>query len=374
METLTHASTPGEAPPPTAAPESRRGRWPHRVPHAAAVWGLLCALTQGGWAVTGTAVPWRPDAPYPADIQVCYAALALLAAGAAASVPHPRSPGGRGAVTAGLVLTLAVCAVNVIGLPAYLVTLLSGGGVESATGLAHVALYSAGACLVLPTLLVHRRRGLGRCPRCGAAHQGTGTGALIHPERADAPRGTLVAAYALLCGLLPWSAVKTWWTLGGDALGVTAEEWAASGERGSDAARSLASAGVDVTVLAAALGVFLALGLVHRWGAVFPRWTLPLSGTRVPRLLPLVPAWLVGVPLAAYGTLLTIGAALSATGAIPAFEAQEGFSPAGLTWMVLFGGLAFGGLGGSLLVGARSYAARTRPVCAAANSPAEKAR
>lgn len=369
METLTHTSTHGGAAhggarPPAAAPESRRRRWPSRVPRAAALWGLLCALVQAGWAVTGTTVPWRPDSPYPTGLQLCYAALALLAAGAAAAVSRPLAPGGRSAVTAGLVLALMVCSVNAIGLPVHFVSLLSGDDLESATGLAHIVLYAAGAVLLLPTLLVHRRRGLGLCPRCGAAHQSAGAGPLTHPEPTAAPRATRIAAYALLGGLLPWAAVKTWWTLGGDALGVTADEWAASGEKGSQAARSLASAGVDVTVLAAALGVFLALGLVHRWGAVFPRWTLPLSGTRVPRLLPLVPAWLTGVPLAAYGALLTVGAALSAVGAIPAIEAQEGFTSAGLTWMVLFGGLAFGGLGGSLLVGARSYAARTRPTCA----------
>ncbi|MFF4644467.1 hypothetical protein [Streptomyces sp. NPDC001389] len=37
-----------------------------------------------------------------------------------------------------------------------------------------------------------------------------------------------------------------------------------------------------------------------------------------------------------------------------------------LAWVVEFGGLAFGGLGFALVAAARSYAARTRPVCASA--------
>jgi hypothetical protein len=38
--------------------------------------------------------------------------------------------------------------------------------------------------------------------------------------------------------------------------------------------------------------------------------------------------------------------------------------------MVLFGGLAFAGLGYGLLAAARSYTARTRPLCATAARPA----
>ena len=48
--------------------------------------------------------------------------------------------------------------------------------------------------------------------------------------------------------------------------------------------------GIDVTVLAALVGIFLLQGLLHRWGQVFPRWTPLLSGRRVPRLLPLARA------------------------------------------------------------------------------------
>ncbi len=37
------------------------------------------------------------------------------------------------------------------------------------------------------------------------------------------------------------------------------------------------------------------LGLVQRWGEVFPRWMIGLAGRRVPIALALVPAWLVSV-------------------------------------------------------------------------------
>ncbi|NUW42064.1 hypothetical protein [Nonomuraea rhodomycinica] len=168
------------------------------------------------------------------------------------------------------------------------------------------------------------------------------------------------AVCLLLCGLAPWAGVKTVWTLGGDALGVAGEDWLRGVETEGDAVyRALAAAGVDVTVLAALLGVFLALGLVHRWGMVFPRWTLFLAGRRVPALLPLVPAWGVGLCLAVYGVVLLAMAPLSLVGVIARFTPMEPFtSSAGVTWMVLFGGLAFGGLGGALVVGAWSYGRR----------------
>ncbi len=39
------------------------------------------------------------------------------------------------------------------------------------------------------------------------------------------------------------------------------------------------------------------LGLVHRWGEVFPRWMIGLAGRRVPIALAVVPASLVSVLL-----------------------------------------------------------------------------
>ncbi|MFC5828319.1 hypothetical protein [Nonomuraea insulae] len=171
-----------------------------------------------------------------------------------------------------------------------------------------------------------------------------------------------VAVCLLLCGLVPWAGVKTVWTLGGDALGVSGQAWMRGVESDGDAVyRALAAVGVDLTVLAASLGVFLALGLVHRWGMVFPRWTLLLSGRRVPALLPLVPAWGVGSCLGVYGVVLLVMVPLSLAGVIPRFAPPAPFTSSGdVTWMILFGGLAFGGLGGALVVGAWSYLRRVK--------------
>ena len=68
------------------------------------------------------------------------------------------------------------------------------------------------------------------------------------------------------------------------------------------------------------VGAFLMLGLVQRWGEVFPRWMIGLAGRRVPIALAVVPASLVAVLLIVGGVGIWSGlagmvAALAANGA-----------------------------------------------------------
>ncbi|MCX5583782.1 hypothetical protein ACFWG6_36295 [Streptomyces erythrochromogenes] len=196
-----------------------------------------------------------------------------------------------------LFLTTPVFATGSTALPAYFVTLAAGSGLESATGLAHVLLSTALTAVLVLVALSYRRRLAGVCPRCGRKHAGGHDAPLVRPGATTASRRTRRLAYLLMCGMLPWAGAKTIWTLGGDALGITAAKWKESNSGGSEVAQGLAGAGVDFTVLAAGLGFFLLTGLMYPWGQVFPRWTLFLSGRRVPRLLPLIPAWLTALGL-----------------------------------------------------------------------------
>lgn len=351
--------------PPTRGPAPRWRRWPTWAPRATVAWGVAYALAQTLWAATGTVVPIAGDRHTPAALQLLLAALALLAAAVGLATTRPLTGRARRAVGVALAVLIPALGWGVIGLPLYFVVLMSGSGLESATGLANLLLLTPGTALLGMVAVSYRRRLRGSCPRCGQPHAGDGEGPLSHPDPSVAPRRTRLAVYVLLCGLLPWSVVKTVWLFGGDAIGVSGEAWQREMEAdATGGARALASVGVDVTVLAALLGVFLTLGLTHRWGQVFPRWALPLAGRRVPRLLPLIPAWLTGFALALYGTLLTFGSLLMAVGVLPKPEPEGVFTTgSGLAWMVAFGGLAFGGLGWGLLLAARSYAARTRPRC-----------
>ncbi|MEW2485313.1 hypothetical protein [Streptomyces sp. NPDC048411] len=331
---------------------------------------MLFAAVQVTWAASGTTVPWSPDVAYAPGVQLLLAALAVLAAGACLATTRTLARRGRVTVAASLILAVPVFVMGMAGLPAYFVMLASFSGVESATGLAHTLLSAVGAALLILVAMSYRRRLRGRCPRCGHDHPGDFDGPLAHPGPSLASRRTRVTVYLLMGGLLPWAAVKTIWTLGGDAIGVTAQGWRESNAGASGVAKALASVGIDVTVLAAAAAVFLLLGLLHPWGQVFPRWTLFLSGRRVPRLLLLLPAWLCAVGLSVYGVVLLITAPLIGIGVLPKLEPSGAFTTSsGITWMVAFGGLAFGGLGFGLIAAARSYSARTRPACANAATP-----
>ncbi|GGU75880.1 hypothetical protein GCM10010211_47280 [Streptomyces albospinus] len=340
------------------------------APVAAASWGVLYAAVEVTWAVTGTTVQWKEHSAYAPRVQLFLAALALLAGGACLASTRTLAKLGRVVVATALIVALPVFVVGMNGLPIYFVTIATLSGIESATGLAQVLLNTAGAALLLLVGLSYRRRLRGDCPRCGRPHAGTSDGPLAHPAASRTPRRTRIAVYLLMCGLLPWAGTKTIWTLGGNALGVAGDDWQRTSiASASGPSKATASAGIDVTVLAAMVGIFLLLGLLYVWGQVFPRWTLFLSGRRVPRLLPLIPAWLTGIPLAMYGAALLIMAPLMAAGVLPKIKPDPPFTTSsGITWFVEFGGLAFAGLGIGLIVAARSYAARTHPVCASATA------
>ncbi len=365
VSTDSRTSTGAGAAPGTGTAAWRR-RWPTWAPRAAAVWGVAYAAVQAGWAATGTSVPVTPHQACTPAVHFGLASLAVLGGAAARATLRPLDGFPRRAVGAALAVAVTVFGAGALGAMTIVVTLVTLSGIESATGAALSLLHATGAALLLLTAVAWCRGRRGRCPRCGHPHPAGGNGTPVHPGPSRASARTRVTAYVLLCGLLPWAGLKTFWTLGGDALGVTAEGWRQLNE-GSGAAGALASVGLDASVAAALLGVFLVTGLLYRWGTVFPRWTLILAGRRVPRLLPLVPAWLTGGALSVYGVVLNVLALLGATGVTAPFEPRPPFpTSASLTWMVWFGGLAFGGLGLALLVAARSYAARTRSLCAGA--------
>ena len=73
------------------------------------------------------------------------------------------------------------------------------------------------------------------------------------------------------------------------------------------------------------------LGLVQRWGEVFPRWMIGLAGRRVPIALAVVPASLVSVPLIVGGIGIWFGLAQMAT----ALSAAGGEGP-GVVWEIVF--------------------------------------
>jgi hypothetical protein len=136
----------------------------------------------------------------------------------------------------------------------------------------------------------------------GAAAAAVGPRRCVH-TRADVPRPVPAwvrrwAYAAVAVPLLGWTVPHALWVLG-VPFGISADEIIRAMR---DIGPSFALA---VTVIPP-LGSLLTLGLVQRWGQVFPRWMPWLAGRRVPRELALVPASVVAVSLTCYG-LIGIG-------------------------------------------------------------------
>ena len=187
-----------------------------------------------------------------------------------------------------------------------------------------------------------------------------------------APRAVRRAAWAGAAAFVPYVVMKTTWAFGGSFAGIDGDAVVAEFERNgaSGLILTLERYGVDFTTLSALLGVFLLMGLTHRWGQVFPRWAPPLAGRGVPRWLPLAPAWLGAATLAPYGVVGTVGYLLPPVvglGELPDDPVMDGWSG----WTVAACGIgAFAGYGIALGVAAWSYQRRTRPVCVSPAGPA----
>jgi len=96
------------------------------------------------------------------------------------------------------------------------------------------------------------------------------------------------------------------------------------------------------------------LGLVQRWGEVFPRWMIGLAGRRVPLALAVIPASIVAVLLVEGGIAIWSGYGQLADAA--AASGQD-------LWIVVGPTLLFPGWGVALAVAALGYYFRRRGPC-----------
>ncbi|MGH8791063.1 MAG: hypothetical protein ACRDXX_00235, partial [Stackebrandtia sp.] len=148
------------------------------------------------------------------------------------------------------------------------------------------------------TALAYRRRTTGACANCGSPAASASSSALTWGRRA-----VLVAVVTPLI----YCASRWAWALG-FSLGIDAEFYRQGQENG------LWILGAMLATLGA-LGAVLTLGLVQRWGEVFPRWMIGLRGRRVPPMLAVIPASLVAVLVIAAGFMyvrVAIGHGLTA--------------------------------------------------------------
>jgi len=140
-----------------------------------------------------------------------------------------------------------------------------------------------------------------------------------------------------------YAATRFAWALG-ISLGMSPEQMA----EGRESGLWILGTGLGGGALGGAL---LTLGLVQRWGEVFPRWTPGLTGRRVPPGLAIVPALAVAVLVTATGVTMV---RLLVTGALPV-GLTEAFAGAAILPMLLFPVW-----GAALAVATLAYAIRRR--------------
>lgn len=322
----------------TSAAPARGGEvrgWQRWAPFAAAAWSLFYGALGIYWAAGGGGFPYTPVAmpdmmgPLLGRLGAPAAWIAVGLAGfpaAAAGAAMLRGVQGRalrallisaGALLAGVLLLLMTALDLLIKLgylPIAIFSLITGAEfgqdyLQSWTQWAtiHQLLCLSGGFLWLAATVSYARRSGGACPTCGRRE---GPEGWTSPNQAA--RWGRTAVYVGMATPVLYALTRIAWALG-IPLGMSAE-YLRRGQESGMWTSGLFLAGFGLA------GAVLMLGLVQRWGEVFPRWMVGLAGRRVPIGLAVVPAALVSALLIVGGAAIWSGlgqmsANLAATGA-----------------------------------------------------------
>jgi hypothetical protein len=185
----------------------------------------------------------------------------------------------------------------------------------------HQLVLLAGVALWSMTAAAGLRASSGACLRCGRRDGGLGWFTAGAARRWGTPLTLAAAAIPAAYG-----ATRFAWAAG-IPLGISPEFLAMMQETG------MVYAGLGLASMAL-LGTLLTLGLIQRWGSVFPRWIPWLGGRRVPILLAVIPAGLVSaVVVPAGATYLRIFTSGISTG-IPFDAVNWATGAPTLLWVV----------------------------------------
>jgi hypothetical protein len=214
---------------------------------------------------------------------------------------------------------------------------------HSFTGLLSRAGCLAGGLLLGRLALTYRRTLRDACQACGRRDPAA--------TRTRTPAWAYVAGYAAVLAYLTRIGAQY-------VVGFSDSSAPIRGDGGTAAAVSE----WGFLIGTALAGVLLPLALVHRFGRIWPRWTLPLAGRNVPRWLVLGPALVISAGIVAY-----FGAGFVMMLSQPA---QESTLPDWFFWVAVPSYLVWGlGLG----IAALAYRDLTRPACLSCAAPAARA-
>jgi hypothetical protein len=302
----------------TASMAFRRWRrWPGWIEYAAAAWSLVYGALGLYWALGGAGFPFGTENDPDAALSVLggvqaesgapvIAALGLAGAVAAVAMARRR---GRGMVRSALlgfawgaaaILALLIPDYRVLVGVAYTPIVMIGAPFGWPPGVSILDAFPwpvvnqffciAGGLLWTATAVAYGRRTRGACGYCGRTDAGSGWTA--PDEAARWGRWTVYVAVVIpvLYALTRWA-----WALG-IPLGIS-EKFLREGQE-----IGLWWAGASLATIAVG-GAILTLGLVQKWGEVFPRWIPFLRGRRVPIWFAVIPASLVSVLVTTAGLM-----------------------------------------------------------------------
>jgi hypothetical protein len=298
----------------TSVVPARRGGvrdWQRWVPYAAVAWSLIYAALGVYWAVSGQGFPYNAEnasdvmGPLLGRFGMDVAWIVVMMAGIPAAVMGAamlRGVRGRvlrpvfiaiGILLAGSLLLLMIglnLLIKVGYLPAAAIGLLtaekSQAYLEAWTQWAtiHELLCLIGGFLWLAATFSYARRSVDACLYCGRRDSAEGW---TSPD--SAARWGRIAVYVAMVAPVFYALTRYAWALG-IPLGMSEEHL----RRGQESGTWIGGLSLATFCL---VGGLLMLGLVQRWGEVFPRWMIGLSGRRVPIALAVVPASLAAVLL-----------------------------------------------------------------------------
>jgi hypothetical protein len=352
--------------------------WQRWAPYAAVGWSLAYAVLGMYWAVSGRGFPYAPGSasdgmgpllgrfgPGVAWIVVMLAGIPAGAMGAA------MLRGVRSGVLRPLLITAGVLLAGILlllmtgldllvlfGYIPYTIRSLFIGDKSSEIflkawtqwAMIHQLLCMIGGFLWLAATVSYARQSDEACLYCGRRDGPEGWNS---PD--NARRWGRMAVYVAMVAPVFYAITRYAWALG-FPLGMSEEHLRSGQESGTwISGLFLATFGL--------VGALLMLGLVQRWGEVFPRWIIGLAGRRVPIALAVVPASLASVLLIVGG--IGIWSALAQMVANLAASGAENMELVGGIIFQVGPTLLFPVWGVALVVATLGYYFRRRGPCSA---------
>jgi hypothetical protein len=351
--------------------------WQCWAPYAAVAWSLVYAALGIYWMVSGRGFPYTPEpvsdglGPLLGRFGPGVAWIVVMMAGIpAAAVGTAMLRGVRGGALRPLLITAGALLAGVLLLlmtgldllvklgysPYAVLSLFTGdesgqkileGWTQWAT--IHQLLCLLGGFLWLAATVSFARQSGDACLYCGRQD---GPEGWQSPDQAA--RWGRIALYVAMVVPVFYALTRYAWALG-FPLGMSEEQFRLGQESGRWIGGALFLGNFIL------VGALLMLGLVQRWGEVFPRWMIGLAGRRVPIALAVVPASLASVLLVVGG--IGIWSGLGQMIANAAAAGSEGIGLIGEITFQLGPTLLFPVWGVALAVAALGYYYRRRGPC-----------